>query len=306
MRTILRTADAIGFSVSAISRGTYAQVHGCDQFERVMANLEHAHSVLSELPVADRPHVFIDYVRQELNNDETVGEVCQFYDSRFPEFGSVDFHSMFNWQGDIQGKDIASLIPPAMFPCCVFPWSTMTICHDGKVSYCQEEAKENLFLGDINQTRLEDIWNNDAYCRFREMMQKRQYTQLLDNGFFCRQCSYLWNFHSQSPQNLAQGFFKHRDNLSNLKFGNLLAVSAEKMLAYAREYYLAGEIHSALGCLSHLKTVDCPDPLKEDVNKLEGICLRMLEQYAHMYEIKEILKQNHAEILPNVYHGLGS
>lgn len=307
MPDVLESVDSMGFSVSAVSKETYLRVHGRDHFEAVMENMRIAHECLADMAPGDRPHVFIDYVRQDSNSNETMEQVIAFHEERFPLFSSLDFHPMFNWQGDIDEANVDpdSLLSADEFPCCIFPWSTMTICHDGKVSYCQEEAKENVFLGDVNEETIEEIWNNAKYRSFRARMKNLQYQELLDDGFYCRKCSYLWNMHSQAPQNLAQGYFKKKNAGPEPRFGNLLVVSAEELLEYAARFYLRGEMHKAIGILEHLKFADCPVGLIRLRDELSGMCGNVLKQYRHMYKAKQAMKECGAVIHPNVYHQLG-
>ena len=297
---ILENIDSLGISLSAITPKTYKKVHGKNHFQSVLTNLELINKELSKN--SKPPHVFIDYVRQSTNASETMEEVINFHQGRFPHLSSIDFHPLFNWQGDINEPLTApeKIIPEEHYPCCIFPWSTMTICHDGRVAYCQEESKENIFLGDVRIERLIDAWNNKNYRNFRKKMSDREYSTLMDDGFYCKKCSYLLNFHSQSPQNLTQGWMG--TGKTEIKLANLLAENAEEVLYYAGICFLSGEIHKARGLLTHLEETDCPQELIFFRDELTRICKKTTKQYHGMYAIKQLLEQTNSKIMPPIYH----
>jgi radical SAM protein with 4Fe4S-binding SPASM domain len=304
---MLEAVDSLGLSISALDGETYRRTHGKDHFEAVMKNLEAINEYLPKMSDGMRPHVFITYVRQKANANESEEQAIKFYESRFPNLGSVDFHPMFNWQGDVEEAnfDVDETGASSMYPCCIMPWSTIAICHDGKVSYCQEESKENVFIGETTETSVTEAWNSAEYKEFRSRMANRQYDALLDRGFYCKQCSYLWNHHSQSPQNLTQGYFKRKNQTEELKFGNLLALEAEDLLKHAAAFYLSGEMHKAMGCVEHLRQTDCPEELRPQRDELDGLCKAVISQFRTMYKAKTLMKKAGAEIKPNRYHRIG-
>lgn len=50
---------------------------------------------------------------------------------------------------------------------CEYPWSSMTVMADGSVVPCTQDYDVEMVFGNVNETPLEDIWNNDAYSDFR-------------------------------------------------------------------------------------------------------------------------------------------
>lgn len=301
--TVLKAVDSLGLSISAMTRKTYEAVHGRDHFDKVLRNVHLLCSLLESMKPGDRPHVFVDYVRQPANQHENTDDVFNFFVKMCPLLASVDFHSMFNWQGDIGDQEFnpERIASSDAFPCCIFPWSTMTICHDGKVSYCQEEAKENIFLGDLQRESLLDVWNGDPVREQRRLMLESRYDDLLERGYYCKYCSYLWDTHAQSPQNLSAGYFRRKDARKEPRYGNLLAMSADGMLLEAMRFYLAGEIHKTLGCVEHLKGTDCPDELLPMHENLESLCRKVLDRYASIYSIQRSLKKLGWSKNPNNY-----
>ncbi len=50
---------------------------------------------------------------------------------------------------------------------CKHPWMTMTIKSDGKATMCMEDFNNEIILGDVHENSLKEIWDGDAYKKFR-------------------------------------------------------------------------------------------------------------------------------------------
>ncbi len=51
---------------------------------------------------------------------------------------------------------------------CQYPWTSMTINCNGQAVKCSDDYNAETILGDVRKESLEDIWNGEAYKRFRE------------------------------------------------------------------------------------------------------------------------------------------
>jgi len=52
--------------------------------------------------------------------------------------------------------------------CCKHPWMSMTVKSNGEACMCMEDYDNEIVLGDTRRDTLADIWNGDAYRRFRD------------------------------------------------------------------------------------------------------------------------------------------
>ena len=52
---------------------------------------------------------------------------------------------------------------------CEYPWMSLTIMADGNVVPCTQVSNNELVLGNINETPLEEIWNGEKYKKLRDM-----------------------------------------------------------------------------------------------------------------------------------------
>lgn len=50
---------------------------------------------------------------------------------------------------------------------CKHPWMTMTIKSNGEATMCMEDFNNEIILGDTNTQSLREIWNGEAYRKFR-------------------------------------------------------------------------------------------------------------------------------------------
>ncbi|MBF0527462.1 MAG: radical SAM protein [Deltaproteobacteria bacterium] len=308
---LLPRINSLGISISAINRPDYTRIHGTDNFDRVMTNLTGLSDLLRQMPVTGRPHVFIDYVRQEANRNCSDAAIVDFFQTRCPGLASVDLHRLYNWQGALAEGNltIQDRLPHHSFPCCVFPWASMTICHDGRVSYCFEEPRENVFLGDITRQGVQDIWNGPDYQRFRENMAHRRFDLLAREGFHCHECSYLWNLSVQAPRNLVSGYsLRSNKNQDNVLFGHLLDRPRQELLQRACDYYLDGEIHQALGLAHLVGPLGDDDHLTSAAAELITLCQEVLHQYRFQAKWTELLDREDFLLTsaPSRYYPLNS
>lgn len=279
---ILPHVHSFGISMSAMSKETYHSVHEVDKFDVVMRNLEGISDIASSIPKENRPHVFIDYVLSSRNNHEEQENVVDFFSERFQGLNPVDFHYMFNYTGEIEEANLKAYddVPYERFPVCVFPWSSITFLHDGKISYCFVEPRENRFLGDISEESFQDIWNGSEYQTFRERMVNRKFDDLADDGFYCHKCSWLWSPHSMAPRNLAYGYATEIGHEpEQLRFGDLLQAFPDETFERGVEFYLSGEIHQAIACLNVVKSTSHEPSLQDASDELLSLCQTVLSRY---------------------------
>ncbi len=292
---ILPEIDSLGISISAITPETYKQVHGTDNFEKVTKNLKDISGILSDYSydVDKKPHVFIDYVHQNANSHEDEQEVVDFFKSNFPDLSSIDFHWVYNFQGEIEegNMEIYNKLDYDKFPCCVFPWSAITFCYDGKVSYCFVEPRENRFLGDMTEQSFDEIWNGNEYQIFRKMMVQKKFNELFQDGFFCNKCSWLWSMHSQSPRNLCFGYSTFlNENQPKYAFGDMLEIPQEKLFRYGIDYYLQGEILQALSCFQFTAITGCEENLVDASNIMSDKCKSVLKKYNNLHIWQKLMQ----------------
>jgi MoaA/NifB/PqqE/SkfB family radical SAM enzyme len=281
---ILPLVRSLGVSVSAISRETYKQVHQTDKFAQVLENLAGINELLQELPKEKRPHVFVDYVVNPRNAHEDQSAIVAFHQERFPWLGSVDFHAMYNFQGEIDEANLKvyERLSHNEFPTCVFPWSSIAFLYDGKVGYCFVEPREERFLGDINKQSFMEIWDGDEYAAFRRRMAEKQFKELANDGFHCHECSWLWSPHSIAPVNLAGGHTLGIRKETPPTLSQIMIGGAEDAFFAAVEAYLSGEVHQAIGYLAVIEATSNDETIEDAAKQLKEMSLLALAKFRRL------------------------
>lgn len=294
VRVIMPYINSLGVSISATDAETYRRVHHTNNFEIVISNLKSMGKLRMQMGKNERPHVFVDYVYQEANKHEKEEEVVNFFKRNCPGISSVDFHWAFNFQGEIEeaNMEIYDKVDPSLFPRCVFPWGAMTFCHDGKISYCFVEPRENKFLGDITRQGLMEIWNGKEYQMFRKFISEGRFHELEENGFYCRKCTWLWSMRSQTPRNLNQGYSVSFDKSEKqMRFGDLLRLKPEEILSLGLDSYLKGAMHNAAGCLFVAYTLVQDEELKKIAREWLNNVQTVIDRYGNLRLWQNILEQ---------------
>jgi MoaA/NifB/PqqE/SkfB family radical SAM enzyme len=310
VKKILPMVDSLGISISATTPGIYRKVHNTDNFNQIMENIRDISDILGQMPASGRPHVFIDYIRQEANKGLAEVEVVEFFKSRFSHLASVDFHWVYNFQGEIEegNMEIYDKVEHNLFPTCVFPWSSITFCYEGKISYCFVEPREGRFLGDILKQSFEEVWNGEEYLRFRLRMANKSFAELASEGFHCDKCAWLWSMKCQSPKNLVGGYATWISKGTNsMQFGDILDMPQDQVFDLGTDYYLKGEILQALGCFTLVVTTGEDKRVLQPAHSMLENCRTVLKKYEHLGFWQEMLKKEgiHPEKKQCRYYPMG-
>jgi MoaA/NifB/PqqE/SkfB family radical SAM enzyme len=300
VENVLPFINSMGISISAISAKVYKYVHQTDKFEQVVRNLKDIWGLLQKICKKKRPHIFINYVSQRANSSEKREDVINYYKTNFPELSSVDFHFVYNFQGEIEEGDINiyNILEHKYFPACVFPWSSITFCYDGKVSYCFVEPRENRFLGDITTQSFDEIWNGGEYKAFRQRMIMHNLSDLASDDFYCHKCSWLWTMKSQSPRNLTSGYTINKSfPFKNIFFGDLLEIDSEQLFDMGVNAYMAGEIQDGISIFNLLQHTSQNDILNKFALQMIGECNKVLDKYSYNGLWQQALKKHGANAI---------
>lgn len=81
--------------------------------------------------------------------------------------------TLTNRGGAIEMKDLGVVTPsePVKKPC-YYPFSQITINYDGKVLLCTHDWNKRISVGDVNDSSLLDVWNNDQLKKIRLALAK--------------------------------------------------------------------------------------------------------------------------------------
>lgn len=180
--------DYISFSFDGVTKEVYEKIRKGANFEKTLTNIINFLDVKKERGY-EKPYVNIEMIRM----DDTEKEVEKFR-KKFEDYpvDKITVKKLVNWTG---GVDVEGDIPQIYTDLsCIHPWSFSVVLWDGKVVPCCRDYNGGLVLGDVNEKKLIDIWNNGQEMRnLRETLAK-------ENGFkdieICKNCSEIyteWN-----------------------------------------------------------------------------------------------------------------
>lgn len=157
--------DEIHVSLDVADRSGYAELKGCDLFDKVEANLDNAIAVLEK---RDGCALFIKYAIPHTDGDygftdRIANAVVEKYRSRVINSKSINLKGMpvVTLQDGIKDKK------REFNSACEVPFYSLFIKYDGKASVCCADLFEDLSVGNIHETTLAAIIHGEALRSIR-------------------------------------------------------------------------------------------------------------------------------------------
>jgi radical SAM protein with 4Fe4S-binding SPASM domain len=186
--------DSLKFSVNAGDRETYALVHGHDEFEDVVANLE----AIAAWRAANRPQLklFVSFVETELSR-HTLGALKERVGGLVDEVVSYPFvvigtplkrrvESDGTERPFIGYEQVDRNIPlnqaRLTLPCFQL-WSYLNVTAEGYLSACCSDFDNDLIVGNLNRTDLLGAWHSPEFQALR-----RQHIERRVKNTLCQSC----------------------------------------------------------------------------------------------------------------------
>jgi molybdenum cofactor biosynthesis enzyme MoaA len=153
--------DSIKFSINAGSRETYKKVHGKDEFDLVLANLQFISKYRQTL---DRPlRLFVTFIVTKL----TAHEVRSFRERVSQFVDDVFFHECTTQSGQMaDAPDLlrnAELKRDDLSPICSMPFNRLHVTCEGYLTLCCTDYQNYLAVADLNAMSLTDAWISEDF-----------------------------------------------------------------------------------------------------------------------------------------------
>ncbi len=292
---LVKTVDFLTFSIHTIREENYQNVHGGNfHLKDVIENCQYFLKKRSESQRNIK--VYVDYVKQNRNKDETSEEIIKTFNQLFPDT-NIGIHNVFSFQNAIEeGVTVSTKkIDEKLLPRCIFPWIALTILHDGEIGYCITEPREKVSLGNVQENSLKEIWNNDNFKEFRLNMKNGDYSALHKKEILCRDCSWLW-----SMEKIHKHLIIDRDKIHNNEIITKLENSKDQIvLSYID--LLKGNFSDAKNRMNEIDTQNNENDVKfianyiDDYHKMwenhdvwEQICKMNNEDYEKFNEVEYV------------------
>jgi pyruvate-formate lyase-activating enzyme len=177
--------DSVKFSINAGSRETYKLIHGCDQFEQVLANLRYVSEYRKTL--SRKLNLFVTYVV----TSQTRHECDAFLTMAQPLVDEVVFYPCDSQKGQMLGAgpllgyETQPLMKRSDTAICPLPFNRLHVTYEGYLTLCCSDYENYLAVADLNKSSLVSAWNCDEFVKARERHLSRNLC-----GTLCGNC---WN-----------------------------------------------------------------------------------------------------------------
>lgn len=180
----------ISFSLDAFTKGTYNKIRNSFNFENVLGNIN---KILNSK--YDSDNVVVEFTVQK-NNIFEFKDFKKFWGKKT---GGLLINYLTNRSGDLSNyNDLYSpennystierfkfYIMRNIMNFCPLPFTSFYILSNGDVILCREDWTKKLILGNVNESSIKEIWNNEKYQEIRNLIYNKRYNEIS----LCRKCS---------------------------------------------------------------------------------------------------------------------
>jgi radical SAM protein with 4Fe4S-binding SPASM domain len=183
-RLIEAGLDQFAFSFDGMDKETYESIRVNADFERTVGNIVRFLEIKKELG-AGKPVTFIELIQFPDAAKKFDRAARRAFLARFKGLPLDRLHikELHNWAGEAGPAPISKAYSP-----CTFLWHALIIFWDGSVLPCTQDFFGSYTLGNVRDSTLREIWNNDKMVRLREKILARDVADLET----CSRCDRLW------------------------------------------------------------------------------------------------------------------
>jgi radical SAM protein with 4Fe4S-binding SPASM domain len=184
--------DFLSFSFDGYDKDTYENIRHGANFENTLENILNFLR-LKKTQGKQRPFTVFEVIDFSAKpgtpsglipvTDAQLAFQKQFDDLPLNKFVLKAPH---NWAGtyDAEGNPLH----PEKYCACTFPWYALVVFWNGNVSPCPQDFFNNLWLGNLNDSNIQDVWHGESLITIREKMKYKKYHDLNP----CKTCDLLY------------------------------------------------------------------------------------------------------------------
>jgi len=179
--------DSIKFSINANNREDFKNVHGYDDFDKVIENLRWIYKYRNKHKI--KMGVYVSSVKSSKSNvdKENIEKLIKPYCDNF------DFRGVSNQGGGMlelnetetinKENILGSLKEDEFTTKCVYPFNRIVVNPYGYVVPCTADFHNKLSIGNARKETLKEIWAGDVYRYLRKKHLSNEYS-----GLYCNKC----------------------------------------------------------------------------------------------------------------------
>jgi len=184
-RALLQSGiDQFTFSFDGYDKETYEAIRVNADFEKTVANIVRFLELKKSLK-AKKPYTILELINfPDLYKNVTEAQKKQFLNNfRGLPLDKVIVKEIHNWAGEIAPPKKSENYSP-----CTFLWQALVVFWDGEVLPCAQDFQGYYGLGNVRDSTLAEIWNNERMASLRKKILERD-----TNGLeTCSRCDRLW------------------------------------------------------------------------------------------------------------------
>jgi len=177
--------DQFAFSFDGFTAEAYEKIRVNAKFEKTVGNIVRFLELKKKMR-RKKPVTFIELIHFPDVFDKTGEAEKKAFLDRFKglPLDKVHIKELHNWAGETAGgPDRSKPYGP-----CTFLWHALIIFWDGSVLPCTQDFFGYYALGNVRDSSLREIWNNDKMVALRERLIARD----IDDLPTCSKCDRLW------------------------------------------------------------------------------------------------------------------
>jgi len=178
--------DSIKFSINANTREDFKNVHGYDDFDKVIDNLKWIYQYRNENKI--KMGVYVSSVKSSKssitkNIENLIKPHCDNFDFRDVSNQGGSMMELNDTEAIKKGNILGSLKKEEFTTRCIYPFNRIVIDPYGYVVACTADFHNKLAIGDTRKASLLDIWNGEVFSYLRKKHLEDEYS-----GLYCNKC----------------------------------------------------------------------------------------------------------------------
>lgn len=205
--------DLVSFSFDGFDKETYESIRVNADFDKTLNNILTFLNIKKKLQ-KKKPFTIVQTIR--FQNDTLKPDLEDNFKNKFENLPLDKFtvRDAHNWGGNMELESGYQSIPKgATYAPCTFPWYALTIFWDGCVVPCPQDFFGEYCIGNVKDSTIAELWNNEKMIVLRKKMKKGDYKDLSP----CNTCDRIWRERIFGiPKDYLRSFLS--DNLFSSKF----------------------------------------------------------------------------------------
>lgn len=176
--------DQFSFSFDGYDKETYESIRVNGDFDKTLGNIIRFLEIKKELK-SKKPHTILELINfpdRRIRSDKAQRKAFLDRFKGLP-LDRLEIKEYHNWAGEMQAKKKRKNYAP-----CTFLWHALIVFWDGAVLPCTQDFFGTYILGNVKESSIREIWNNERMLRLRE----KALQQDIEDLQTCRQCDRIW------------------------------------------------------------------------------------------------------------------